>query len=232
MNNIAIIPARSGSKGLKDKNIKALNGKPLLAYSIEAAKKSKLFDEIMVSTDSEKYAEIAKAAGAIVPFLRSAANSGDKASSWDTVIEVLNNYAKAGKKFDTVCLLQPTSPLRTADDIIGAYEVLIHKSANAVTSVCEVDHPPIWNMILPEDNSLEEFKKQDQDCPRQQLPTYHRLNGAIYIRKIHYENNQAKIIDNNEFAFIMPKSHSVDIDTEIDFLIAGVLATENKDIGG
>ena len=230
MKNIAIIPARSGSKGLKDKNIKRLANKPLLAYSIEAAIESKLFDEIMVSTDSEAYAEISTDFGANVPFLRSASNSGDKSSSWDTVIEVLNNYAKIGKKYDTVCLLQPTSPLRTADDIIGAYEVLKQKSANAVTSVCEVDYPPLWNMILPEDNSLEEFKKQDEDCPRQQLPTYHRLNGAIYIRKIAYENNQAKIIDTNEFAFIMPKEHSVDIDTDMDFKIAEVLATDNRPI--
>lgn len=232
MKNIAIIPARSGSKGLKDKNIKKLNGKPLLTYSIEAAIKSKLFDEIMVSTDSEKYAEIAKTAGANVPFLRSAVNSSDKASSWDTVIEVLKNYVRMGKIFDTVCLLQPTSPLRTAGDIIGAYEVLKQKSANAVTSVCEVDYPPIWNMILPKDNSLEEFKKQDQDCPRQQLPTYHRLNGAIFIKTIDYTNGQIKLVDNKEFAFIMPQQHSVDIDTDVDFLIAEVLATENKDIGG
>lgn len=232
MNNIAIIPARSGSKGLKDKNIKKLNGKPLLAYSIEAARQSMVFDEIMVSTDSKKYAEIAKAAGANVPFLRSAVNSSDKASSWDTVIEVLNNYAKVGKTFDTVCLLQPTSPLRTAEDIIGAYKVLTQKSANAVTSVCEADYPPLWNMILPEDNSLEEFKKQDQDCPRQQLPTYHRLNGAIFIKTIDYTNGQIKLVDNKEFAFIMPQQHSVDIDTDVDFLIAGVLATDNKDIGG
>ena len=232
MNNIAIIPARSGSKGLKDKNIKKLNGKPLLAYSIEAARQSMVFDEIMVSTDSKKYAEIAKAAGANVPFLRSAVNSSDKASSWDTVIEVLNNYSKAGRKFDTVCLLQPTSPLRTAEDIIGAYKVLTQKSANAVTSVCEADYPPLWNMILPEDNSLEEFKKQDQDCPRQQLPTYHRLNGAIFIKTIDYTNGQIKLVDNKEFAFIMPQQHSVDIDTDVDFLIAEVLATENKDIGG
>ena len=232
MKNIAIIPARSGSKGLKDKNIKKLNGKPLLAYSIEAARQSMVFDEIMVSTDSKKYAEIAKAAGANVPFLRSAVNSSDKASSWDTVIEVLNNYAKVGKTFDTVCLLQPTSPLRTAEDIIGAYKVLTQKSANAVTSVCEADYPPLWNMILPEDNSLEEFKKQDQDCPRQQLPTYHRLNGAIFIKTIDYTNGQIKLSDNKEFAFIMPQQHSVDIDTDVDFLIAEVLATENKDIGG
>ena len=94
MKNIAIIPARSGSKGLKDKNIKNLCGKPLLSYSIRAAEESKVFDEIMVSTDSERYAAIAKDYGASVPFLRSNATSSDTASSWDTVLEVLDNYIK------------------------------------------------------------------------------------------------------------------------------------------
>ncbi|MBO6246248.1 MAG: acylneuraminate cytidylyltransferase family protein, partial [Anaerovibrio sp.] len=120
--NIAIIPARSGSKGLKDKNIKLMNGKPLLAYSIEAAKESGMFDEIMVSTDSPKYADIAIQYGAGVPFLRSAENSSDTAGSWDMVLEVLNNYQKIGREFDTVCLLQPTSPLRLAKDISDAYK--------------------------------------------------------------------------------------------------------------
>ena len=109
MKNIAIIPARSGSKGLKDKNIKALNGQPLLKYSIDAAISSRIFDEIMVSTDSSHYAEIAKVCGASVPFLRSAENSEDKASSWNVVIEVLNYYKQIGQTFDTFCLLQPTN---------------------------------------------------------------------------------------------------------------------------
>jgi len=119
MKNIAIIPARSGSKGLKDKNIKPLLDIPLLAYSIRAAKDSALFDEIMVSTDSDDYAQIAKDYGASVPFLRSAKTSSDTAGSWDVVTEVLSQYQTSGRYFDTICLLQPTSPLRIASDIIG-----------------------------------------------------------------------------------------------------------------
>ena len=220
MSNIAIIPARSGSKGLKDKNIKELNGKPLLAYSIEAAKESKLFDEIMVSTDSSKYAEIARSFGANVPFFRSEGNSSDKASSWDVVLEVLSKYFETGQKFDSVCLLQPTSPLRTANDITDAYKLLEEKQANAVTSVCEVDHSPLWTMTLPPNLSLEEFKKRDSDTPRQLLEKYYRLNGAIYIRKINYSSKGIQLIDANKFAFIMPREHSIDIDTELDFIIA------------
>lgn len=220
MNNIAIIPARSGSKGLKDKNIKELNGKPLLAYSIEAAKESNLFDEIMVSTDSEKYVEIARSFGAHVPFLRSEVNSSDKAGSWDVVLEVLENYQKLGKIFNSVCLLQPTSPLRTAQDIIEAYRLLETKKADAITSVCEADHSPLWTMTLPESQSLGEFRKQTNVKPRQQLPSYYRLNGAIYIRKVNYINEKIQILDSNEFAYIMHREHSVDIDTELDFTIA------------
>ena len=223
MKNIAIIPARSGSKGLKDKNIKELNGKPLLAYSIEAAKLSSLFDEIMVSTDSEKYAEIARCFGANVPFLRSETNSNDKAGSWDVVLEVLEKYLELGKTFYSVCLLQPTSPLRTAQNIIGAYKLLEAKQADAITSVCEVDHSPLWSMTLPEDLSLSVFKNQIIEKPRQQLPTYYRLNGAIYIRKVNYVKGKIQILDTNEYAYIMLREHSVDIDTELDFNIAETL---------
>ena len=220
MKNIAVIPARSGSKGLKDKNIKELKGKPLLAYSIKAAKESNLFDEIMVSTDSSQYAEIARSFGANVPFLRSETNSSDKAGSWDVVLEVLREYNKLNKTFDSICLLQPTSPLRTAQDIIEAYKLLERKQADAITSVCEVDHSPLWTMTLPESLSLEEFKKRDSDTPRQLLQKYYRLNGAIYIRKISYSNSTISLIDTNEFAYIMPREHSIDIDTELDFVIA------------
>ena len=228
MKNIAIIPARSGSKGLKDKNIKELNGKPLLAYSIEAAKGSNLFDEFMVSTDSEKYAEIAKEFGANVPFLRSRTNSSDKAGSWDVVLEVLEKYLELGKNFESVCLLQPTSPLRTAQDIKEAYKLLEEKQADAITSVCEVDHSPLWTMTLPQSQSLEDFRKQSISRPRQELPTYYRLNGAIYIRKMKYEKNKIQIMDLIEFAYIMPREHSVDIDTELDFIIAKSLLKTYK----
>ncbi|MBP3295738.1 MAG: acylneuraminate cytidylyltransferase family protein, partial [Lachnospiraceae bacterium] len=135
MSRIAIIPARSGSKGLKDKNIKMMCGKPLLAYSIQAAKDSGCFDTIMVSTDSEQYAEIARSNGAEVPFLRSAETSGDKAGSWDVVKEVLKKYESFGKEFQNVCLLQPTSPLRTSEDIKKAYQLYENKQAGIVISV-------------------------------------------------------------------------------------------------
>lgn len=218
MNNIAIIPARSGSKGLKDKNIKELNGKPLMAYTIEAALRSNQFETIMVSTDSKEYAKIACEYGAEVPFLRSEETSTDEAGSWDVVLEVLSNYVELGKMFDTVCLLQPTSPLRKVDDIINSYKLLEEKKADAITSVCEVDHSPLWTMTLSSDQSMKDFRNQKRiNVPRQKLEMYYRLNGAIYIRKIKYLNNEIFILDPNEYAYIMSKKYSVDIDSIDDF---------------
>lgn len=220
MNNLAIIPARSGSKGLKDKNIKLLNGKPLLAYSIDAANKSNLFSHIMVSTDSMEYAEIARRCGAEAPFLRSEKTSSDVAGSWDVVIEVLEKYRELGEQFDTVCLLQPTSPLRKAEDIAGGYTELEQKKADAITGVCEMEHSPLWATTLQEDLSLVEFRKAVAEVPRQMLQTYYRINGALYIRRVVYENNEIVLGDKNEYAYVMERSCSVDIDTIDDFEMA------------
>lgn len=221
MDNLAIITARSGSKGLKDKNIKLLKNKPLIAYSIEAALESQQFSEIMVSTDSLLYAEIAKEYGASIPFMRSASSSHDKASSWDVVKEVLSCYNQKGRRFDTVCLLQPTSPLRISQDIVEGYKLLENKKADAITAVCEMDHSPLWSMPLPNDLSLNEYRKnKNSDKPRQELPIYYRINGALYIRKVQYTDKDILLSDENEYAYIMPKIRSIDIDDMIDFYIA------------
>lgn len=223
MRNLAVIPARSGSKGLIDKNIRLLRGMPLMAYSIQAAQESGIFEEIMVSTDSEKYAEVAMAYGASVPFLRSQELSGDWAGSWDVIKEVVANYKSGGREFDTVCLLQPTSPLRTSEDIIKGYEMLDKKGADAITSVCKTSHSPLWSMLLPDDLSLKEFRKQLKDIPRQKLKKYYQINGALYIRKVIYTDGEIKILIDEEYAYIMDRKRSVDIDTIEDFTYAEFL---------
>lgn len=221
LKNLAIITARSGSKGLKDKNIKLLNGKPLLAYSIDAAKNSRMFEEILVSTDSEKYAEIAKQYGASVPFLRSEEMSGDTVSSWAVVMDVINNYKKIEREFETIALLQPTSPLRNAEDIIRGYQRLVNNDANAVVSVCEVDYSPLWCNILPDDFSMNKFMREEvKTIPRQNLPTYYRVNGALYILKTDILENIVSLYNNKCYAYIMPKERSIDIDDQFDFEIA------------
>ena len=221
MKNIAIIPARSGSKGLKDKNIKLLNEKPLIYYSIIAAQKSNLFDEIMLSTDSRKYADIAISYGASVPFLRSEELSTDSVSSWEVVKDTLQKYEEKGKVFDTVTLLQPTSPLRDYKDIINGYGILREKSANFVVSVCEMDHSPLWSNTLPHDKSMENFIRKDVvQIPRQQIPTYYRI-------KTNYLLKSKDIYSQKSYAYIMLKKKSVDIDDEFDFKMASMIMNED-----
>ena len=229
MKNIAIIPARSGSKGLIDKNIKVLNGKPLMGYTIDAAVSSGLFDTVMVSTDSEKYAEIAKGLGAKVPFLRSKENSSDSAGSWDLVKEVLKMYAELGKEFDTFCLLQPTSPLRTAEDIRAAYDTFTQKNAKFVVSVCEMEHPLSWCGTIPESMSMDGFVKQVGAFQRQKAPKTYRLNGSIYIADIDSFNENTYFYRDGCFAYVMDSLNSVDIDTQIDFDYAQFLLTKISD---
>ena len=223
MKNIAIIPARSGSKGLKDKNIRHLCGKPLIDYTIEAAKKSGCFDEIMVSTDSDHYAEIAKKCGASVPFLRREETSSDTASSWDMVEEVLNGYLTRGKEFDTFCLLQPTSPLRNAEDIKRAYELYDKMASFAVVSVCEAEHSPLWCGHLPDNNEFIDFIDVNSMKQRQAGGKFYRLNGAIYIVNCDRFKKDRYLYQNGSFAYIMEQERSIDIDSLIDFKIAEAL---------
>ena len=220
MKCLAIIPARSGSKGLKDKNIKEINGKPLMAYTIDAAKESEIFYEVMVSTDSEKYAQIAKKCGANVPFLREQSTAGDTASSWDVVKEVLYNYKKRGEQFDIVCLLQPTSPLRNTKHILQAYNLLIEKNANSIVSVCKLGHSLNICNTLPEDNSLVGFIHDEDRYLRQMNPIYYRLNGAIYFVNVNAFMQYGTIYKEKSYAYIMDEIDSIDIDTQEDLLLA------------
>lgn len=221
MRSIAIIPARSGSKGLKDKNIKLLKDKPMLAYTIEAALASGKYDCVHVSTDSESYAEIARAYGADQPFLRKEELSTDTAGSWDVVRWVLEQYQRLGQDFDMVTLLQPTSPLRNAADIEEAFSIFQEKAAEAVVAVCEMDHSPLWSNVLPEDGCMDGFLNQTVNMGRQKLPTYYRINGAIYmVRTDLLWQENLNLYGAKTYAYVMPKERSVDIDDELDFIMA------------
>ncbi len=220
MSNFAFIPARSGSKGLKNKNIKEINGKPLLAYTILAAKESGKYDVIHVSTDSEEYAEIARKWGADVPFLRPDELASDTSSTGDAIKYSLEEYKKRGMNFDTITTLQPTSPLRTGEDIMGAFDLFEKKNANAVISVCEVEHPPMWSNVLTEDGNMIHFLETDKEDRRQDLAQYYRLNGAIYLSKMDYYLKASSLYNEKCFAYIMPKERSVDIDDAFDFFMA------------
>lgn len=226
MNNLAIIPARSGSKGLKDKNIKLLAGRPLIAYSIEAARKAGIYSHILVSTESEKYGEIATQYGAEVPFYRSEKNASDSASSWDVVKEVLKNYKEVGIEFDTFTLLQPTSPMRSYEDIQKAYQLFIDKKAVGIVSVCEMEHSPLWSNTLPENNSLSGFLENESNKQRQKLKTFYRINGAIYIATVKAFLEDTNLYREGCYAYKMPAERSIDIDTELDFKIAEAIMNQ------
>ena len=220
MRNIAIIIARSGSKGLKDKNIRLLNGKPLMAYTIEAALKSKCFDTVMVSTDSIKYKKIAEEYGAEVPFLRSKVNSKDKTSPWDVVKEVLDKYKEMGKEFDTLCLLQPTSPLRDDRDIKKAYKLFVDKKANAVASMCELECSIHLVNKLPKSLSMDNFiPEKNYNKRRQDIEPYYRFNGALYISKVKTFYKDMNIYKHKCYAYIMDRNKSYDIDNKFDLKI-------------
>lgn len=233
MMNIAIIPARSGSKGLKDKNIINLCGKPLMWYTIQAAKESGKFDIVMVSTDSEGYAEIARACGAEVPFLRSQEQAKDTSGSWDVVREVLSDYSGLGLSFDNVALLQPTSPLRSAGDICGAFEFMEKGVAHSVVSVTQVDHPVQWCFRISAENYITDLANSPyNNCRRQDLEIYYRENGAIYVvdaEKI--MEKKYNFYADNCFGYEMPRERSVDIDDAADYRYAAFLMHEIKQRG-
>lgn len=228
MKKLAIIPARCGSKGIRNKNIRLLCGKPLMAYTIEAAIQSSCFDEVMVSTDCDEYAEIARRFGAEVPFLRSKVNSSDTASSWDMVEEVLQCYHDLGKEFDSFCLLQPTSPLRDAEDIRNAYQLFAEKASFAVVSVCEAEHSPRWCGQLPENRELKDFIDRNSVGQRQSGGKYYRLNGAIYIVNRERFRKDRFLYQSGSFAYIMDRWKSIDIDTDMDFKLAEMMMSGGK----
>jgi len=228
MKNIAIIPARSGSKGLKDKNIRLINGKPLLAYTIEAALKSKCFDVVMVSTDNKKYAKIAEEYGAQVPFLRSKENSKDSTSPWEVVKEVLDKYEEINMNFDTLALLQPTSPLRDQQDIKKAFKLFKDKKANAVSSMCELECSIHLVNKLPKSLSMDNFiPDKNYNKRRQEIEPYYRFNGAIYISKVKTFRKNMNIYKHKCYAYIMDRDRSYDIDNELDLKIVEAIMNRN-----
>ncbi|MCX0414573.1 acylneuraminate cytidylyltransferase family protein [Clostridium perfringens] len=226
MRSIAIIPARSGSKGLVDKNIADVCGRPLIDYTIRAALESNCFEHVMVSTDSKKYADIAKKCGVEVPFLRSVETSKDTSDSWDVVREVLGKYEK---KFDYVMLLQPTSPLRTAEDIINAFKLLEKKEVTNVVSVTEVEHPVQWCFSLENTLSLKNYAKSPfNQMRRQDLKKHYIENGAIYLVKAdRIMEKYYNLYEDNCYAYIMPRSKSIDIDDKVDLMILEAILKSN-----
>lgn len=218
---IAVIPARGGSKRLSGKNIKHLGGKPLIAWSIDAAKKSKYIDRVIISTDDENIAEVALRYDGDVPFLRPQELAGDTASTNGVILHVLNQIDES---FEYVVLLQPTSPLRNTEDIDQLLESFDEKT-EGVVSVCPCEHSPLWANTLPKDMTMDHFFPESIIGKRSQdLPEYYRLNGAIYAFKVdRFVKNKGIFYSDKVKAYKMPIERSVDIDTIVDFHIAEVM---------
>ena len=219
MTKIAIIPARGGSKRIPRKNIKPFCGKPIVAYSIEAALKTKLFDEVMVSTDDAEIAEIAKKYGASVPFRRSAETANDYAILKDVLNEVIGEYQKRGKIFDQVCCILPTAPLISSEDLITGHSILEEKQCVSVVPVVKYSYT-IFRSLKIEDGRLvmnwpENYPKRSQDLP----DAYHDAGLFYWYSRSYFEE---KVPGFGEYAcpLILSDEKVQDIDTEDDWKIA------------
>lgn len=183
MRSIAIITARGGSKRIPGKNIKDFCGKPIIAYSIDAALKSELFDVVMVSTDSEKIANIAKSYGAEVPFMRSQENSDDYAATADVLHEVISKYEELGQHFDIMCCIYPTAPFITAEKLKTAYHIFENSDAEMLEPVVAYSYPPQRSFLLR--NSILEYQWPEYVRTRSQdLESWYHDAGQFYLYNI------------------------------------------------
>ena len=221
---LALIPARGGSRRLPGKNLLKLCGEPITVWSIKAAQQSKYVDRIVVSTDSDEIAEVARAAGADVPFMRPNYLASDTASSLDVVKHALNELNQKGQCYEFIVLLQPTSPLRTSKHIDESFELLQSKDADAIVGVTELDHPIELTNRLPDDLSMKGFFATDSHLRSQEFPKRYRVNGAIYLVRVESLIKENTIfLSDRIYAYKMDREVSVDIDTPYDLKLADAL---------
>lgn len=213
---IAIIPARGGSKGLPGKNIKPLNGKPMIAYAIEEALKSKHIDRVIVSTDDDEIAKIALQYGAEIPFMRPEFLASDTAQAIDNYIYTIDRLEKeTNQAVDTFVVLQPTSPLRIAEDIDCAVELFLQKEADSVISYTPEAHPVTWHKYLDEEGRFVNiFDDNIQNRQANRISYY--PNGAVYVFRSSMIRDR-KYYTEKSYAYVMPRTRSVDIDFIEDF---------------
>jgi CMP-N,N'-diacetyllegionaminic acid synthase len=220
---LAIIPARGGSKGLPRKNILNLAGKPLLAWTIEAAQKSCYIDRLILSSDDEKIISVAKEYKCDVPFIRPSSLATDTTPGISPILHAIQHV----KEYDYIILLQPTSPLRTTEDIDKSIEICIEKNAPACVSITESSEHPFHTFFFTNENKLTsvisniKIPNRRQDCP-----TTFRLNGAIYIANIPWLIKNESFISEQTIGYEMPSIRSIDIDNRIDFLLAETIIKE------
>ena len=216
---LAFIPARGGSRGIPDKNIAPLNGKPLIAYSIEAARASTYIDDVIVSTDSTRIADIAKSYHAKVPFIRPASIAKDNSAIIDVLIHGLDALYKVDMNYEILVLLQPTQPLRTTSHIDKALDCFFLNDKKSLASVTPVIDNPILIRSINNYGELTQLLSCGSTIRRQDMPAYYRVNGCIYINLISSITPETSFND-NLIPFIMDKEYSVDIDDLDDLMLA------------
>lgn len=228
---LAIIPARGGSKGVPRKNVRELNGKPLIGYTIEAAKKSNRVSRVVVTTEDIEIATVSREYKAEVPYLRPDELSQDNSPTMECVLHMLNYLEKTeGYVSDYVLLLQCTSPLRNHSHIDEAIDKLLNSDYDSIVSVCEAEVNPYWANIF-EGDKLKYFIEEGRKITRrQELPNVYRMNGAIYLIKTEVLKKQKTFEPEEVMGYIMDSYSSVDIDTEMDFKIAEAIIKECGDV--
>lgn len=221
MTRLAIIPARGGSKRIPRKNIKLFCGKPIIAYSIDVAQKANLFDEIMVSTEDEEIAEIARKYGASVPFMRSKKTATDFAILNDVLNEVIFEYQKRDIHFDEFCCILPTAPLIITEDIIRAHRILEKEKCSSVVPVVKYSYPIFRSLTIKGKklcmNWPENYPKRSQDFPA----SYHDA-GLFYWYTIGFFEEKTTGFGENTYPYILDEERVQDIDTEDDWRIAEI----------
>jgi CMP-N-acetylneuraminic acid synthetase len=224
-NVIGVITARGGSKSIPGKNIAPLAGKPLIAWTIETALQSPVLDRLIVSTDDEDIASVARQWGAEVPFLRPSELAQDQTAHLPVMVHAVEFLEKdMGSRPQYVLLLQPTSPFRTVDDIHNAIELAYEKDADSVISICETfAHPYLSKSVTP-DGKLQDFvPKPEGYLARQKLPPVYVLNGAIYLFSCDMLVEQGVFYTENTYAYVMPQERSLDINNAWDLYLAELI---------
>ncbi len=222
---LAVIPARGGSKGLPGKNIRPLVGKPLISWSIEQGLSSKYIDKVVVSTDSPGIAEIARKAGAHVPFLRPERLATDNAASIDVILHAIDQLSDAGEMFDIVVMLEPTSPLRESADLDNAIKLLIETpDAESIVGICRVESAHPQFLVKLEERYLRPYINKDyRVLRRQEIDDLYFFEGSLYISHIDKLRTRKNFYHDKCIGYVVPKWKSFEVDDMIDFFITEAL---------
>ncbi|HEY4532881.1 MAG TPA: acylneuraminate cytidylyltransferase family protein [Fusobacterium sp.] len=213
---LAVIPARGGSKGIARKNIKEIEGLPLIAYTLQESQFSKYLDRTIVSTEDLEIKEVAERYGGEVPFLRPAELAQDISKTIDCIVHTVNTLKYLGEEYDYVVVLQCTSPLRKAWHIDEAIETLLQSKETSLVSVSEVEEHPILMRTLNQDGTLKNLLNVNSTVRRQDFPSFYKVNGAIYIQKLDKKFNLETNLNDGKLAYVMDKKYVIDIDTLLD----------------